>query len=282
MAWRPLFKKLQDEHSGDVLHEGVPDWLWSSLVGWLSTYISDTYGPSEGAVRDIERQCRVPLNWRTGVDGAADSLLQRMMEDHDLALEVINLVLSYSHRASTYSERETKLTSLEIMLEGAGSAWRDVGGDPPHLEKRVPDEVRDRYLLTARQGRPAEHLRQAWKKMYGRDPDPSSAYREAVRAVEAAATPVILPDDANATLGKMIGAIRDKPEKWSAPLGDDERPGSDVIREMMGGVWYGQHDRHGTPDQDRPISVNAEEAEAALHVAITLVHLLDAGLMRRV
>jgi hypothetical protein len=34
------------------------------------------------------------------------------------------------------------------------------------------------------------HLGRAWERAYGRDPDPGSAYAEAVKAVEAAARTV--------------------------------------------------------------------------------------------
>jgi hypothetical protein len=54
---------------------------------------------------------------------------------------------------------------------------------------------------------PLIYLATAWNRAYGRNPDPSGAYRDAIRAVEASAKPIILPADPVATLGKMIAAL---------------------------------------------------------------------------
>ena len=49
-------------------------------------------------------------------------------------------------------------------------------------------------------------------RTYGRNSDPSTGFREAVRAVEAAACPLALPDDAAATLGnELLGLHKRKP-----------------------------------------------------------------------
>jgi hypothetical protein len=53
----------------------------------------------------------------------------------------------------------------------------------------------------AESGRAGDLLSNAWRSVYGRHPDASSGYRYAVRAVEAAADPVVSPNNASATLG---------------------------------------------------------------------------------
>lgn len=64
-------------------------------------------------------------------------------------------------------------------------------------------------------------------------------------------------------------------------LGRSAEQGRDALLEMMQAVWHGQHNRHGTPDEGRPASVTSQEAEAALHTALTLVHLFTSGLVVR-
>jgi len=103
---------------------------------------------------------------------------------------------------------------LDLMLARDGSA-RTVGEDEagrPCLQRRV-DETSEAIAKdsVSKHGNAASHLRAAWHKVYGRKPDASGACREAVRAVEAAAKPVVTPNDPIATLGKMIKAMRDKP-----------------------------------------------------------------------
>src|SRR5439155_4689791 len=87
-------------------------------------------------------------------------------------------------------------------------------------------------------GRAGAHLATAWREAYGRDPDPTAAYREAVRGVEAAAKPVVLPNNDAATLGTMIAAMRDAPGKWktvfTTPPAVD---GVGVVRGLMELLW---------------------------------------------
>ena len=122
----------------------------------------------------------------------------------------------------------------------------------------------------------AEYLRRAWHHVYGRNPNPSTAYHDAVRAVKAAARPVVTPKDDEATLGKMIPALLDKPEKWETVIGN-----VDTVRKMMATIWKSQFDRHGTDDTTKPLNVSQPEAEAAVQMGVTLVHLFRTGAIRR-
>ena len=278
MAWRPLFDRLKKEHSGDVLHEGVPDWLWSGFFTWVEARFRSASGYLQSdMLQAVEQQMRTSLDWRHGADSAWRSFRERMFNDHDLALEVANFLLVPVNRE--YKRYEIA-GDLEAMLSLSGSAWRVAEDDGfLRLERRVPEEVRDRYRDVAQQGRHGEHLRAAWAAMYGRNPDASSAYRHAVSAVEAAGASVISPRNVRTTLGTMIRDFAAKPDKWDVPLGSTPEQGREVFLDMMRGVWHGQKDRHGTPDETRPISVSPREAEAALHTALTLVHLFQSGLV---
>jgi hypothetical protein len=75
----------------------------------------------------------------------------------------------------------------------------------------------------------------------------------------------------------MRNAMRDAPAKWAYVLGD-----LDVVITMCDSIWTGQLDRHGTDDAAVPLSVSHEQADAAFHVALALVRLFSAGLVRRV
>ena len=137
-----------------------------------------------------------------------------------------------------------RVAKLQDVLDASGSAWA-VGRDEDEgycLQRRLDATIEQ----TAREemgqpGRAAGYLRRAWSNVYGRTPDPSVAYGEAVRAVEAAARLVITPTDEVATLGKMVAAMRDKPEKWETVIGDVK-----TVRKMMGALWFSQRGRHGT------------------------------------
>ncbi len=90
--------------------------------------------------------------------------------------------------------------------------------------------------------------------------------------------PVGTPHSSQATLGTMISALRDKPEKWEVVLS-----GATVedIANMAKMIWRSQLDRHGTDDESVPLTVSQEESDAAVHVAIALVRLFGADFVRR-
>ena len=169
---------------------------------------------------------------------------------------------------------------LEEVLARSGSAWT-VGTDHELrwcLTRRVDKTVLEVATEEMKQqGNAAEHLRSAWYHVYGRNPNPSTAYHDAVRAVEAAARTVVTPKDDLATLGKMIPALRDKPEKWGTVIGD-----VDTVRKMMETILNSQFDRHGTDDTTKPLNVSQPEAEAAVQMGVTLVQLFRTGAIRRI
>lgn len=127
-------------------------------------------------------------------------------------------------------------------------------------------------------------MAEAWRKTYGRNPEPSAGYREAVRAVEAAVFPAIIPDNPTATLDKAIRAMKDAPVGRYETAFETNRPEFKPIETIWGLlelVWKSRLDRHGTPDENAPIHVIQQQAEAVLHAALPLVQWFLSGVVRR-
>ena len=277
MNWQPLFDPLKREHSGETLHEGVPPHLRNRLLSWISRRLGSSYRAAN--LSRIEVELRMPMDFTLGEDSAWDSLKRHMDNDPNRMLEVINFLLAQEPTHEDVMAGVGDVVFLEHSLSTGGSAWRATGeGGTPHLERRVPEEVQKRYDEVSRTGRSGDHLRLAWQAMYRQNPSPTEAYDHAVKAVEVAGRPVISPTNDKSTLGTMIRDFNAKPEKWDVPLAGDPNQGRDALRTMMQGVWHG-HLRHG--DETKPVEVSAHEAEAALHTALTLVHLFSAGLVTR-
>lgn len=118
-----------------------------------------------------------------------------------------------------------------------------------------------------------ELLQRALERVSARDPDPDGAYDLAVKAVEAAAHPVVSPGNGRATLGTMIRDLRAKPATWRFALGDVE-----LVIAMSERLWT-SHIRHGTGPRT---AHTAAEADTALHLAIPLVRFFAGGLVTRV
>jgi hypothetical protein len=167
---------------------------------------------------------------------------------------------------------------LEKLLADGGSAWR-VADDAGSLQRRVDPSAIEAFRATAGTVA-AARLNAAWAAAFGRSPISSRAHSEAIKAVEAAAIPIVLPRDRLATLGKVIGELGHHSEKWelavSTPGGST---GISTLLGMLRLLWEGQTDRHGGPVTPGPIT--AEAAEAAVHLAVTLVQWFNSNTIRR-
>ena len=166
----------------------------------------------------------------------------------------------------TYRWREA-VEDLATRLAEAGSAYR-LNALLSGLERRV-DPTRTTAVAkaaTSAGNSAADYLRAAWTAAYGLHPDPSAAYRDAIRAVEAVVLPIALPRDPTPTLGKAIKHLKDTSNRWETAIQDKDGQGTiDPVIAMLERLWHGQTDRHGGAAPTQAM------AEAAVHLAATLV-----------
>jgi hypothetical protein len=225
--------------------------------------------PNAELLMTMQVKLRIELDWSADSYAAYRSFLRLCEDNADLFLDVLDLA---TRPLSTFPRGAKALDELDDLLTRGGSAWM-VAPDRRSLVRRVQPELMQaarEVIPTA--GRAGEYLAEAWRHTYGRNP--SAGYREAVRAVEAVACPVIIPDNPKPTLGLAISAFRDAPPgKYATAFEDnaqDFKP-LDAIRGLMGLVWTNQLDRHGTADENTPLHVSSDQAEAVLFAAVTLV-----------
>ena len=266
--WLPLSARHNPERAKDfeILSEGVPKWLHESLIHWIGAFVNARWMNNLGSER---------WDWHTlraSMQAALHEPIPSQIKDipADVCLNILDYIIRYENVSSN------ELANLEILLSSGGSIWRVT---PQSLEKRVDGTlqlVAESVFET--KTRPASHLKDSWHKAWGRNPDASGAYREAVRAVEAAYAPIVSPRNARATLGTIISDIRNKPSKFRVRLQADE-PCDNVeqIAGMLQMLWKSQSDRHGTASEDVPLNVRTEEARDAVVLATTLVHLAQQG-----
>lgn len=275
MGWIPLSKRNDPEAAKeyDALHEGVPEWLAVPVAEWVFDVFTSMQNTKDFNhwIDVLFGMLRRPMP--SGYDRIQSAIAVLSNEAAKGDLDVLDAVVW----TSALSREGWQLRDrLELLLHVHGSAWTigEDAADHPCLERRVDETVSTAAKSEMEQaGNASIHLRRAWHRVYGRNPDPGGAYKEAVRAVEAAAKPMITPKDPVATLGKMILAMDAKPEKWIAVL-DGHGRGSGVrhVIEMCRALWTSQLDRHGTDDEAVRLDVSPAEAEAAVHLALTLVH----------
>jgi hypothetical protein len=125
----------------------------------------------------------------------------------------------------------------------------------------------------------ARHLRIAWQETYGVSPDPTKAYGEAVRAVEAAAAPVMAPKNQAPTLGQLLADMR--AQNWELTLVDKQAslwPATTFI-DLLDQLWKGERSRHGGGATSR--DQTQQEAEAAVHLAALALQWFTTGIVRK-
>lgn len=243
-------------------------------IDWLERQFRPVHYANTEELTNL--QLRFRLNPPLAQQDMLADLVRRCRNDDEFALDVLDYTLYHIRNlGEDIASPASRALPLARVLILGGSAWgvdqvADQEGRSFRLARRAVGPVPDAVAALSPATRAHAHLVQAWNRSTGRNPDPSGAYREAVRAVEAAAKPVVLPKNDRATLGTMIVALRDKPTKWRTRIGE-----VDDVRRQMELLWTNQLDRHGTDDESVPLQVTQEQAELAVHIALLLVRIFS-------
>lgn len=285
-GWTPFLARegVVDGELLDGPHDGVPEWLFESLWRWTWVRL---FGTDRGSVRHadwefirwFERVNRHPFGIS---DGALPSRAFETLREQFRTTPSLHLAALDGMLATGQTDRHDA-QELDTLLHEAGSLWRvDMSQSPPALVRRVSETLEAAVLREAQRGESSgELLALAWRSAFGQNPNPSEAYRHAVRAVEAAAGPLVLPRDTDRTFGKMLAHLRDAEASWRFTLKGkaDEAESVRPVREMMATLWTSQYDRHVT--EGTPLLVSPEEAETAVTLAAALVHWFTSGAVSR-
>jgi hypothetical protein len=188
--------------------------------------------------------------------------------------------------ARVWGEKQTQeafvilLADLQGILIDGGSQYR--ADSARCLVRRVDATVQDAAdkTISGLPVKPADHLKAAWVAAYGIEPDPDRAYDEAILAIEEIACPLVSPTNSRATLGTVIAQLEGQTGKWELAVGDSTGQPASIDRfvGMLKLLWQGQS-RHGGAANSR--KQTQDEAEAVVHMAITLAHWLTSGVLRR-
>jgi hypothetical protein len=282
-GWRSLSEREVSTHE-DALFEGVPDHLMPSLIRWITGYLDNR----PDLTQRVALRLRVPLDTPDpeqlveavrasdsarvlDVADMAIHLDQRLRWDVDVAGPEILPEAGLADWIPEYRWSKGSLAEaveqLDQLLEDAGSAFT-VDWRQRCMNRRVDATVTvaAEHTMAAAPGR---HLQEAWTAVYGRHPDPAKAYDEAVRAVEAAAIPVLLPKGTRVTLGTVLAHLRDAGGKWALAIEGVNDGDAAPLTAMVELLWKGHVARHAGGPNYRP--QHQDEAEMAVHLATTLV-----------
>ena len=289
--WRPLGYEGNTEYDGP--HDGVPSWMEPSYWEWITASFTRTvtHGVTPHGSRArlatpkrlfdvmLLRRAERILRFTTWYEGEAiregvNGIRVAVGREERLHLALSDFLLA---------EGNGDGRQLDTVLYESGSIWK-VGTrlGKPGLVRRVPEGAQAHAdNVMAGSGDAGKILADAWGNAYGLNPDPSNAYRLAVKAVEEAAIPVVVPNQDDATLGHVIGRLKSD-VNWCLPLTREhpDAPTSGVVLQTCQALWKGHHDRHGASGHSIP-EVTPEEAETAVTFAVSLVHWFSSGMVAR-
>lgn len=225
------------------------------------TLLGDDYEVTHiGFIEAFEMRHRVaPVSRST----PATAMRKAALDYPEYGLTLLNYALWVGREHHEYFQ--AMAVELEQILAASGSVWEVTSGEEPNrwrLTRRDLAGTREAIAALPAGERASEMLQSAWVKLASRDPDPSGAYDLSVKAVEAAAHPVVSPNREKATLGSMLGDMLAQPERWSFVLED-----FDTVLSMASTLWT-KHYRHGTQRRD---GHTLGEADTAVHLALALV-----------
>ncbi|MGW6740733.1 hypothetical protein ACWGDX_08305 [Streptomyces sp. NPDC055025] len=208
-----------------------------------------------------------------------------------LRLEVIDATLGCVQQAlqgAGWQHIQTAASyarQLDGILREGDSAFT-VAEDASGLERRMDEILHATYNKAVEAGASkaetaADHLRAAFTEAYGLKPDPSAAYSRAIKAVEAVANPLFLPNAPEPTLGKVRAHLDQGRHKYEMVIADKTGVPADIDAAvaMISLLWHGQRDRHEGGPTSAPVTQAA--AETAVHTAAILVHWISNGSIRK-
>lgn len=261
--WQPLSVRLGVEEP-DGPFEGVPNHLAGPLTQWLKEVgenrLSWGEDQSERAFTRIAVRLRIPTE---SVFSARYQVIEKTKNDPVRRLNLVDAALKRVGDARD-------AVRLREVLEDGGSVWT-VSSDSKALLRTVQPEMQAIYDgASAESDAVSLELRTAWGHAFGLHPDESDAWDHAIKAVEEALCPYVLPNDSSRTLGKVIGNLKTNGNWHSWIRGKHDSKSTEAVVVMLEALW-GNSDRHGGVPHGRP--VREGEGKAMVCLAATVIQL---------
>lgn len=290
--WHPLSAR---DAGVTGLHEGVSDALAQRLKSWL-------LGLSYRGYASVPERVLLRLNvciqkgedgesetWRTFVSDADGKQLIDLV-DAALYLLPPGAQVRPGQRlgfGGGLVEVAVRRRELQRWFEDAASVYK-LKEDGSGLETRaapiaaaVLNDAMKAASAEPDAGSAATQLSEASAAIRALHPQPDTAYRLAVSAVESAAHAVTEPNNTRATLGTMIGILDSNSTAFEVEIAGPDRAKGSVapVTAMMRMLWQGQTSRHGSMEPTRKETL--AEAEMAVQLASVLVLWFTTGVVRR-
>ncbi len=296
MGWIPFG---MEEEASPALADGVPDYMKNSLIDWMmqSELFLCCGDISEYDCMCLDEDIRYELINEFDRRTKQESRLYHANTDRyfraDVHMDLIGLQYTdfllmklgkfMRDRQHIYPSNEMinqHILDLDKVFEESGSKWKvGVRNSICGLEERVnPTMQQMADCVMNSSDRCGALLSEAWHYMFGREPNYSSAYSAAIKAVEAIALHIVEPNNNQSTLSKAAKVMRDQHWEFQIEARESDNVDGGVIQLLMSGLMNSQPDRHGNSGS---ATVSREKAQAAVYSAVFLIQCFKAGLVHK-
>lgn len=280
----PRVASTRTAPTDDSLIDGVPPYMMGSAIDFIKRFTTEhrgrdrhtgdvIIGVATDRIRAIERYLQVRLPDDPDDEFELQTGLINYVRDETHCLDVIEAMLVTCYAPNL----DQMMQVINPILVESGSKWVAIVNDGTAvLEERVDATTADAFnTAISASNDSSTFLKKAWGYAFGRNPSPSEAYNYAIKAMEAAAWPVVTPNNNSATLGHILGEMNARPENWHTKITEQQTNlGSVMIANAMQLVWEGHTDRHGTAS---PVDVTQDSAEQAVFTAVMVCGYFNRG-----
>ncbi|MGO4689468.1 hypothetical protein [Glaciibacter sp. 2TAF33] len=279
-VWDPWDADEEELADLRVVRDRIPVTMRPALLDWVNKRLVGPYNSTASeVVNALQSGLRIHFGFDRGfVD--TDILVDAIERQGDKTLlRVVDWLLGqFEKPTNPYYGEPAEVTDLEWHLDTAMSGVRVVSDAGVYrLGRRLPEGVEEAAQIAVDGGSKVagEHLAKALRHVQSLEPDTSAAMTEAIKAVEAAAGPVVLPNSKRHRLSMIVQALKDKSD-WTLVLErrDDGYPDHQaVLIGMIETLVFAQRDRHaGGPS-------SPQQAMAHAMLAATLVGWFSTGVV---
>lgn len=281
-VWRPWDADDEEYEERSLIRELLPTALYAPVLAWIRRELrpSGAYAYVDmSRVHELQSGLQVSFGLQSRYVDADDMVRTIAQRGDQFVARVIDFFLSY-YEPDKWGNAPSEVDSLKWHFDSAASAAEIARQDGVYrLRRRVPAGVEE-LAEASKQSAPTlagQHLGKAWAEAYALTPNTSLVMTEAIKAVEAAAQPVVSPTAKKVRLGMMTQTIKDQ-SGWTLafPKRDDGHPDHKaVLVGMLETLIIAQADRHGGA------APSVVEAQGHVQLASTLVQWFSAGVIVR-
>jgi hypothetical protein len=274
-----LWEQYQNEHADDVLIVDVPESMQDALLNWLydmAKYVNNAHAYAQGIKNKFRISSTIPTRYANNYSDPpeywmlARFLYNIALSDSQLFFVLIDYMLANSAIRRMHAE------PLGLLLDNAGHKYRVQKSHQIYtITERIPAEEL-KLMETALTGKNiyASEFRDAFKELYGTNPDHTASAGESFQALESALK-FYFGEDKGKNLGAILDWLKKNMSAWSYSVAADGQ--IDAQEHFISLVDFVNKSYRKTKHGQANVKLAAEKehAETILRVVALLIYELE-------